>query len=168
MDWKTGTILINVLSTAGYSYNNGKMIMDLYRFGFPTSIYDSMFPTLSSADYTLMYDYRIYNSTIYTTLQNVFPRLRIFNASASGGGGTLNASWTNYSWIPIGLVGAPPFSPQINVDLLQGGVLLERHGPYNISVSSIIESTAVTGSTDISIYFAGNFGEGSIVNNVSL
>jgi hypothetical protein len=168
MDWKTGTILINVLSTGGYSYNNGKMIMDLYRFGFPTSIYDSMFPTLSSADYTLMYDYRIYNSTIYTTLQNVFPRLRILNASASGGGGTLNASWTNYSWIPTGLVGAPPFAPQINLDLFQGGVLLERHGPYNISVSTIIESTAVTGSTDISIYFAGNLGEGTVVNNINL
>jgi len=164
MDWKTGTILINVISTGGYSYNNGKIVMDLYRFGFPTSIYDSMFPTLSSADYTLMYDYRIYNSTIYTTLQNVFPRLRILNASASGGGGTLNADWTNYSWIPTGLVGSPPFSPQINVDLLQGGVLLERFGPYNISVSSIIESTGITGSTDVNIYFAGNFGEGSIVN----
>jgi len=169
MDWKTGTILINVLSTGGYSYNNGKMIMDLYRFGFPTSIYDSMFPTLSSADYTLMYDYRIYNSTIYTTLQNVFPRLRILNASASAGiVGTFTADWTNYSWIPIGLVGAPPFSPQINVDLLQGGLLLERFGPYDISISSIIESTAVTGSTDISIYFAGNFGEGTVVNNVNL
>jgi len=169
MDWKTGTILINVLSTGGYSYNNGKIIMDLYRFGFPTSIYDSMFPTLSSADYTLMYDYRIYNSTIYTTLQNVFPRLRILNASASAGiVGTFTADWTNYSWFPTGLVGAPPFSPQINVDLLQGGVLLERFGPYDLSVSSIIESTAVTGSTDINIYFAGNFGEGSIVNNVSL
>lgn len=164
MDWKTGTILINVLSTGAYSYNNGKMIMDLYRFGFPTSIYDSMFPTLSSADYTLMYDYRIYNSTIYTTLQNVFPRLRILNASASGGGGTLNAEWSNYSWIPTGLVGAPPFAPQINVDLLQGGVLVERHGPYDLSVNNISESTIVTGSTDVNIYFAGNFGEGSIVN----
>jgi hypothetical protein len=169
MDWKTGTILINVLSTGGYSYNNGKMIMDLYRFGFPTSIYDSMFPTLSSADYTLMYDYRIYNSTIYTTLQNVFPRLRILNASASAGiVGTFTADWTNYSWIPTGLIGAPPFAPQINVDLLQGGVLLERFGPYDISISSITESTAVTGSTDISIYFAGNFGEGTVVNNVNL
>jgi hypothetical protein len=158
-----------VLSTGGYSYNNGKMIMDLYRFGFPTSIYDSMFPTLSSADYTLMYDYRIYNSTIYTTLQNVFPRLRILNASASAGiVGTFTADWTNYSWIPTGLVGAPPFAPQINVDLLQGGVLLERFGPYDISISSITESTAVTGSTDISIYFAGNFGEGTVVNNVNL
>jgi hypothetical protein len=164
MDWKTGTILINVLSTGGYSYNNGKIVMDLYRFGFPTSIYDSIFPTLSSADYTLMYDYRIYNSTIYTTLQNVFPRLRILNASASGGGGTLNAGWTNYSWIPTGLVGAPPFSPQINVDLLQGGVVVKRYGPYDISVSSISESTGITGSTDVNIYFAGNFGEGSIVN----
>lgn len=164
MDWKTGTILINVISTGGYSYNNGKIVMDLYRFGFPTSIYDSMFPTLSSADYTLMYDYRIYNSTIYTTLQNVFPRLRILNASASGGGGTLNAGWTNYSWIPTGLVGSPPFSPQINVDLLQGGVVVKRYGPYNISVSSISESTGITGSTDVNIYFAGNFGEGSIVN----
>jgi hypothetical protein len=164
MDWKTGTILINVISTGGYSYNNGKLVMDLYRFGFPTSIYDSMFPTLSSADYTLMYDYRIYNSTIYTTLQNVFPRLRILNASASGGGGTLNAGWTNYSWIPTGLVGSPPFTPQINVDLLQGGVVVKRYGPYNISVSSISESTGITGSTDVNIYFAGNFGEGSIVN----
>ena len=164
MDWKTGTILINVISTGGYSYNNGKIVMDLYRFGFPTSIYDSMFPTLSSADYTLMYDYRIYNSTIYTTLQNVFPRLRILNVSASGGGGTLNAGWTNYSWISTGLVGSPPFSPQINVDLLQGGVVVKRYGPYNISVSSISESTGITGSTDVNIYFAGNFGEGSIVN----
>ena len=166
MDWKTGTILINVLSTGGYSYNNGKMVMDLYRFGFPTSIYDSMFPMLSSADYTLMYDYRIYNSTIYTTLQNVFPRLRILNASAYGTGGTLNAEWSNYSWIPTGLIGSPPFAPQINIDLLQSGVLLERHGPYDITVSSIIESTAITGVTDVNIYFAGNFGEGSIVTTL--
>jgi len=163
MDWKTGTILINVISTGGYSYNNGKMVMDLYRFGFPTSIYDSMFPTLSSADYTLMYDYRIYNSSIYTTLQNVFPRLKILNASASAGGGTINASWSNYSWIPTGLVGAPPFSPQINIDLSQGGSLVNRYGPYDISISSATLTTVATGSANLSIYFAGNFGEGAVV-----
>ena len=164
MDWRTGTILINVLSTGSYSYNNGKMVMDTYRWGFPTSIYDSMFPTLSSADYTLMYDYRIYNSTIYTSLQNIYPRLRILNAFASGGGGSLTANWTNYSWFPTGLLGAPPFMPQINVDLLQYGSVVERYGPYDISVSSITVPTAVTGSVDVSIYFAGSVGTGSIVS----
>jgi hypothetical protein len=122
-----------------------------------------MFPTLSSADYTLMYDYRIYNSTIYTSLQNIYPRLRILNASASGGGGSFTADWTNYSWFPTGLIGAPPFMPQINIDLLQYGTVLERFGPYDISVSSITVPTAVTGSVNVSIYFAGSFGEGAIV-----
>lgn len=163
MDWKTGTILINVLSTGGYSYNNGKIVMDTYRWGFPTSIYDSMFPTLSSADYTLMYDYRIYNSTLFTSLQNIYPRLRILNANVSGGGGGVAADWTNYSWIPTGLIGAPPFSPQINVDLLQGGVLVQRQGPYDITLSTVTFSTALTGLTNVSIYFAGSFGEGEIV-----
>ena len=162
MDWKTGTILINVLSTGAYSYNNGKIVMDTYRWGFPTSIYDSMFPTLSSADYTLMYDYRIYNSTLYTSLQNIYPRLRILNANVIGGGGSITADWTNYSWIPTGLVGSPPFSPQINVDLLQGGVVVQHVGPYDITVSTVTFATALTGSTDVSIYFAGSLGEGTI------
>jgi len=164
MDWKTGTILINVLSTGSYSYNNGKIVMDTYRWGFPTSIYDSMFPTLSSADYTLMYDYRIYNSTLFTSLQNIYPRLRILNANVIVGGGGVAADWTNYSWIPTGLVGSPPFSPQINVDLLQGGSIVQRVGPFDITVSTITFSTALTGLTDVSIYFAGSFGEGEIVN----
>lgn len=163
MDWKTGTILINVLSTGAYSYNNGKIVMDTYRWGFPTSIYDSMFPTLSSADYTLMYDYRIYNSTLYTSLQNIYPRLRILNVNVIGGGGSVTADWTNYSWIPTGLIGAPPFSPQINVDLLQGGVIVQRVGPYDISVSTVTFATALTGLTNVSIYFAGSLGEGEIV-----
>jgi hypothetical protein len=163
MDWKTGTILINVLSTGSYSYNNGKIVMDTYRWGFPTSIYDSMFPTLSSADYTLMYDYRIYNSTLYTSLQNIYPRLRILNANVIGGGGSVTADWTNYSWIPTGLIGSPPFSPQVNVDLLQGGSVVQRAGPYDITVSTTTFATALTGSTDVSIYFAGSFGEGQII-----
>jgi len=162
MDWRTGTILINVQSTGSYSYNNGKMTMDLYRWGFPTSIYDSMFPTLSSADYTLMYDYRIYNSTIYTTLQNIYPRLRILDVSVSGGGGSISANWINYSWIPTGLVGAPPFMPQINVELRQYGTVLERYGPYDITLSSIIFPTAASGVLELYIYFAGSFGEGTI------
>ena len=136
--------------------------MDTYRWGFPTSIYDSMFPTLSSADYTLMYDYRIYNSTLYTSLQNIYPRLRILNANVLGGGGSITADWTNYSWIPTGLVGSPPFSPQINVDLLQGGVVVQHVGPYDITVSTVTFATALTGSTDVSIYFAGSLGEGTI------
>jgi len=164
MDWKTGTILINVLSTGSYSYNNGKIVMDTYRWGFPTSIYDSMFPTLSSADYTLMYDYRIYNSTLYTSLQNIYPRLRILNANVIGGGGSVTADWTNYSWIPTGLLGSPPFSPQINVDLLQGGFVVQRVGPFDITVSTTTFATTLTGSTDVSIYFAGSVGEGEIVN----
>lgn len=164
MDWKTGTILINVLSTGSYSYNNGKIVMDTYRWGFPTSIYDSMFPTLSSADYTLMYDYRIYNSTLYTSLQNIYPRLRILNAGVIGGGGSVTADWTNYSWIPTGLIGSPPFSPQINVDLLQGGIVAQRVGPFDITVSTTTFATTLTGSTDVSIYFAGSLGEGEIVN----
>ena len=165
MDWAFGTILVDVISTGSYSANNGKIAMDLYRYGFPTSIYDSMFPTLSSADYTLMYDYRIYNSTIYTTLQNVFPRLRILNASATGTGLTnLDVSWTNYSWIPTGLVGAPPFSPQINIDLNQGGGLVTRYGPYDITVSTVtLPPTGLSGSASLWIYFAGNFRNGEIV-----
>jgi hypothetical protein len=161
MDWKTGTILINVLSTGSYSYNNGKMIMDTYRWGFPTSIYDAMFPTLSSADYTLMYDYRIYNSTIFTSLQNIYPRLRIVNASASGGGGSITAYWSNYSWIPTGLLGSPPFSPQINIDLSQYGLIAQRVGPLNTTVSTITFATSLTGAVNLSIYFAGSFGEGA-------
>jgi hypothetical protein len=164
MDWVTGTILINVQSTGSYSANNGKIVMDTYRWGFPTSIYDSMFPTLSSADYTLLYDYRIYNSTIYTSLQNIYPRLRILNASASGGGGSVTANWSNYSWFPTGLLGAPPFSPQINVDLLQGGALVQRVGPFDITVSTATFATSASGAVNLSIYFAGNFGEGAVVS----
>jgi hypothetical protein len=165
MEWVSGTILVDVISTGAYSANNGKMVMDFYRYGFPTSIYDSMFPTLSSADYTLMYDYRIYNSTIYTTLQNVFPRLRILNASATGTGVTnLDVAWTNYSWIPTGLLGAPPFSPQINIDLSQGGALVTRYGPYDITVSTVtLPPTGLSGVASLWIYFAGNFGNGAIV-----
>jgi hypothetical protein len=122
-----------------------------------------MFPTLSSADYTLMYDYRIYNSTLYTSLQNIYPRLRILNANVIGGGGSVTADWTNYSWIPTGLIGAPPFSPQINVDLLQGGSIVQRVGPFDVTVSTTTFATALTGLTDVSIYFAGSLGEGEIV-----
>jgi hypothetical protein len=150
INWRTGTILIDVLSTGSYSANNGKIAMDTYRWGFPTSIYESMFPTLSSADYTLMYDYRIYNSTVYTTLQNVYPRVRLYDPIQYF---RYNLRWSVYSWIPLGLVGAPPFSPQVNVDLLSNAALVRRYGPFDITTSTMVISES--GIYDVYIYVAG-------------
>jgi hypothetical protein len=159
IDWRTGTILIDVLSTGSYSANNGKIELDTYRWGFPTSIYESMFPTLSSADYTLMYDYRIYNSTVYTTLQNVYPRVRVYDAYDNGSGdGVGNLGWSIYSWIPLGLVGAPPFAPQVYIDIYQSTTFIRRVGPFDSSTTNT-SFYINTGTYDVYIYIGGKRSE---------
>jgi hypothetical protein len=166
MNWRSGTILIDILSTADYTYNDRKLVFDTYRWGLPTSIDESVFPYLSSADYTLMYDYRIYDSTIYTTLFNIYPRLRVYDlvvdpnnseinvaqniGSLSGypyiqdrwlstifwRGSDVTINWSNYSYFPLSTLGAPPYAPKINVDLNVSGSLYKRYGPYDVYTSS--------------------------------
>lgn len=166
MNWRSGTILIDILSTSDYSYSDRKLIFDTYRWGLPTSIDEAVFPYLSSADYTLVYDYRIYDSTIYTTLFNIYPRLHIYdlqidtnntilnvaqNVSTLGEypfiedrwlstvfwrGSDVTINWSNYSYFPISTLGAPPYAPKISVDLNVSGSLYKRYGPYDIETSS--------------------------------
>lgn len=181
LNYRRGVITVDV-STIGTSYSNnsGQLALDVYRWGIPTTVFGSVYPYISSSDYTAMYEYTIVNSIVYTNLLNVYPRLRIhaLNLGAgqqynvfSGGFPTsdymwrrtpLQLQWSNYSFFPFNVVGAPPYSPDILVDMLVGSNLISRNGPYSPTTSTLtLALPAYSGScnnpipTRIRTYYVG-------------
>lgn len=150
LNYRRGYITIDVSTvTSGYSNNNGRLCLDTYRWGLPTTIYNEFYPSISSSDYTSLYSYTILNNIVYTNLINIFPRLRISaftittgtNTNVSGSywrGTPVAVSWSNYSFFPIGAIGAPPFNADVNIDIFYSNNLIVRNGPYPINVSSAI------------------------------
>jgi hypothetical protein len=177
-----GLITVDVDTvTSGYSNNNGRLCLDTYRWGLPTTIFNEFYPLISSADYTMVYEYNIRNSIVYTNLLNVYPRLRVFalaigaataNNVFVGGvpqtgtywrGSPITVQWSNYSHFPIGSIGAPAFNAEILVDVLYSNQLQGRFGPYPLSVSSatvvlpyISSIQTVPMSTLLRSYIVGN------------
>lgn len=193
LDYRKGIITVDV-STIGASYSNngGALVMDLYRWGIPTTVFGGVYPSISSADYTAMYEYTILNSIVYTNLLNVYPRLRLsalqfaasqtYNVISGAGsvqsnffwrGTPLRLQWSNYSHFPFGqFIGAPPYSPDILVDVLSGGSVVTRYGPYDLSVSTLtIPAPYITSGSSsnavpytIRTYMAGKQAEANELN----
>jgi hypothetical protein len=191
LDYRKGIITVDVSTIgAAYSNNGGALVMDVYRWGIPTTVFGGVYPSISSADYTAMYEYTILNSIVYTNLLNVYPRLKLsalqFGATQSynvfGPSGNLQSNffwrgtplrlqWSNYTHFPFGqFVGAPPYSPDICVDILSGTTgesVAARYGPYDLSVSTLTVPAPyiTTGSSSnavpyrIRTYFAGKQSE---------
>jgi hypothetical protein len=156
LNYRRGVITVDVSTIgAGYSNNNGALCLDVYRWGIPTTVWGGVYPSISSADYTAMYEYTIQNSIVYTNLLNVYPRLRIsalqlqatqvYNVFTGTSvqsnymwrGSPIRLQWSNYSHFPFGTFGAPPFSPEIMVDVLYNNQIQVRNGPYDLSVSTL-------------------------------
>lgn len=157
LNYRRGIITVDVSTIgAGYSNNGGALCLDVYRWGIPTTVWGGVYPSISSADYMAMYEYTIQNSIVYTNLLNVYPRLRInaltlqasqvYNVFTGTSvtsnffwrGSPMRIQWSNYSHFPFGqFVGAPPYSPDIQVDVLYNNQIQARYGPYDLSVSTL-------------------------------
>lgn len=186
LGYRRGIISVDVSTIgSGYSNNNGALSLDVYRWGIPTTVWNNVYPSISSADYTAMYEYTIQDSIVYTNLLNIYPRLRIsglqFGASQaynvlSGAnvvqsnflwrGSPLHIQWSNYSHFPFGALGAPPYSPEIMVDVLANNQIQARNGPFDLSVSTIAFNLPYYGgsfqnpvTTTIRAYIAGKQSE---------
>ncbi len=186
LNYRRGVITVDVSTIgAGYSNNNGALCLDTYRWGLPTTVWSGVYPSISSADYMAMYEYTIQNSIVYTNLLNVYPRLRIsalalqanqvYNVLSGANvvqsnylwrGSPVRLQWSNYSHFPFGTVGAPPYSPEIMVDVLYNNQIQARNGPYDLSVSTLAfnlpyYSGTFTNpvTTTLRTYFAGKQSE---------
>lgn len=182
LDYRTGFIFINV-STVGQSYtsNNSQLQFDAYQWGLPTTVFGNVYPYISNADYTLQYQYVIQNNTLFTSLMNVYPRVRIqtaaitpvaynvFNnatnqvySSIVWRGSPVTVSWTKYSFFPSSL-GAPPFNPNILIDMRINNSTVAEYGPYPFeSTSAVVNAPYLTGiqssnllDTTVRVYIAG-------------
>jgi len=184
LNYRKGIITIDI-STVGtfYSTNSGVLLFDIYRWGLPTSVFGNVYPTIANSDYMLQYEYTILNQIIYTNLLNVYPRLRIRNPQISSivrnvyvgsvgayssnifwRGSPFQVSWSNYSFFPYGQLGAPPFNPTVNIDIVVGGAVVGKFGPYQLSQSTVTvrapylqNQTSPLIQTTVMAYIAGNY-----------
>ncbi len=185
LNYRRGIITVDVSTIgAGYSNNSGQLCLDVYRWGLPTTVWGSVYPSISSADYMAMYEYTIQNSIVYTNLLNVYPRLRLNALSLRGTqtynvlsgvsvqsnffwrGSPMQIQWSNYSHFPFGVMGAPPYSPEIMVDVVASNQIQARYGPYGMGVSTLNFNLPYYGgscnnpvTTTVRAYFAGKQSE---------
>jgi hypothetical protein len=180
LSYRTGFIFINV-STIGQSYinNNSQLRFDAYQWGIPTTVFGNVYPYISSADYTLQYQYVIQNNVLFTNLMNVYPRVRIlttafsipsFNVFTSNvpvtnavwRGTPINVAWTKYSFFSTTL-GSPPFNPNIVIDMIVNNTIVAEYGPYPFeSTSATVNAPYLRGvqssnvlPTTLRVYIAG-------------
>lgn len=181
LNYRKGIITIDI-STVGTFYST-PLRFDVYRWGLPTSVFGNVYPTVSNSDYMLQYEYTILNQVIYTNLLNVYPRLRTRNPQISSivknvvvgnlfgfssnifwRGTPFQVSWSNYSFFPMGQLGAPPFNPTVNIDLVVAGSTVSQFGPYPLSVSTATVRTPYLQNqaiplvqTTVLTYITGNY-----------
>jgi hypothetical protein len=143
-----GVITINI-STSGSAYtnNNGQLRFDAYRWGIPTTVWGNVYPYISNAEYTIQYEYTIFDKTLYTNLLNVYPKIDARNATISSivqnvtKNGTLSSdsfwrgtpvqvNWTNYSFFPYLQIGAPPFNPEVGINIIVNNSIVAEYGPF--------------------------------------
>lgn len=181
LNYRTGFIFINV-STFGQHYvnNNRQLRFDAYQWGIPTTVFGNVYPYISSADYTLQYQYVIQNNVLFTNLMNVYPRVRIltanltipnynvFNAfnvpftNAVWRGTPLTVSWSRYSFFSNTL-GSPPFNPNVVIDMVINNNIVAEFGPYPFeSTSAVVYAPYLRGiqtsnafPTLVRVYIAG-------------
>jgi hypothetical protein len=156
LDMRKGIITLNI-STVGSAYtnNNGLLRFDVYRWGIPTTVYGNMYPFISNADYMMQYEYTIMNQIVYTNLLNVYPRLAVrapqissivrnvyigdsnsYSANHFWRGTPIQIEWSNYSYFPYGALGAPPYNPEVAIDVLINNTVVAEYGPYPLSQST--------------------------------
>jgi hypothetical protein len=154
LNMRRGIINLNI-STVGQAYTNYNSMLkfDAYRWGVPTTVYGAMYPFISNADYVIQYEYTILNQALHTNLLNVYPRLAVRNGMMSATanvsinnaalssnhfwrGTPIRLAWSNYCYFPYGALGAPPFNPEIVIDVYMSNALVAEYGPYNMSQSS--------------------------------
>jgi hypothetical protein len=149
----------------------------------PTTVFGNIYPYISNADYSLQYEYTIINRMIYANLLNVFPHLAIqntqvvpitpnvkINGSLSSNyfwrGTPVRISWSNYSFFPFGQVGAPPFDPEVEVDVIVNGSVVQQYfAPFTqssitIQAPYLKNQTSPLITTSVRSYIVGD------VNNV--
>ena len=162
-DYIRGFISINVSTpTSAYTKNDGRLLFNVYQWGIPTTVWGDLYPTISSANYMLHYEYTILRKTVYANLLNVYPKIAITSMNISSiiqnvfidsvksytnfmRGTPLRVSWTNYSYFPFGLVGAPPFNPSIMINTIINGNVMDEFGPYALqSTNAVIYTPYVT------------------------
>ena len=181
INYRSGFIFINV-STVGQSYtnNNSQLQFDAYQWGLPTTVFGNVYPYISNADYTLQYQYVIQNNRLFTSLMNVYPRLRIQTASVVPviynvfndtnsiysnvvwRGSRVTVSWTKYSFFPTSL-GAPPFNPNVLIDMRINNSTVAEYGPFPFeTTSAVVNAPYLTGvqssnifDTTVRVYIAG-------------
>lgn len=159
LNYRRGFITVDVSTvTTGYTNNGGRLSLDTYRWGLPTTMYSEFFPSISSADYTSLYSYTILNNVIYTNLLNVYPRLRIdaltiatpTNTGVSGAywrGTPVTVSWSNYSFFPFGAIGAPAFNADVLVEAFSNNALVTRFGPFSFTCNTVqLQLPYITGA----------------------
>lgn len=148
LNYRRGIITVDVSTiTSGYSNNNGRLCLDTYRWGLPTTMWNEFYPMISTSDYTSVYQYTILNNVVYTNLLNVFPRLRTNAITITTGTNTGNAgyywrgtpvqvTWSNYSHFPLNAMSAPAYRPEVLVDVVYNNQVTFRGGPYTLDVST--------------------------------
>ena len=162
-DYIRGFISINISTpTSAYTNNGGQLLFGVYQWGIPTTVWGNLYPTISSANYMLHYEYTILRNTVYANLLNVYPKIAITSMNISSivqnvlvdtvlsytnfmRGTPLLVSWTNYSYFPFGQIGAPPFNPAVMIDTIINSNVVNEFGPYSLqSTSAVIYAPYLT------------------------
>ena len=146
LDYRKGIITIHV-STVGQAYTtyNGKLLFNVNRWGLPTTTSQNIIPYISSAAYTIQYEYTLINSIPYTNLLNVFPRILVkdpvmtalstniyvnFQIPATDSflrGTPVQISWSALNFLPAAAQTTPPFMPDVEIDLIANNSVYGRY-----------------------------------------
>lgn len=172
---KTGIITLNVSTpTSAYTNLNGRLWMDLYGWGLPTTIWNELYPSISTANYTEIYEYIIQDNTVYTNLLNAYPRIAArsltLHTSTNTGvstsfwrGSPVTVSWSNFYGYPFTSLQLPAYRVETLVDVVVSNQAVGRFGPYDQTVSTAtITLPSFSGtltnpiSTAIRSYIVGN------------
>lgn len=172
---KTGIITLNVSTpTSAYTNLNSRLWMDLYGWGLPTTIWNELYPSISTANYTEIYEYIIQDNTVYTNLLNAYPRIAMrsltLHTSTNTGvstsfwrGSPVSVSWSNFYGYPFDALQRPVYRVETLVDVVVSNQAVGRFGPYDQTVSTAtITLPSFTGtltnpiSTAIRSYIVGN------------
>jgi len=165
LNFHRGVISIDI-NTVGQpnTANGGQLRFDVNTLGVPTSVFKNVSPLIGNSDYLAQYEYTIMNNTVWTNLIGLYPRVQVRNPVAltttpvifANGvadpstilrGGSLNVSWSNYSFFPYSTIGQLPFEPQVVLETYIGGSLIAEYGPYPFYVSTAtIMSPYIIGS----------------------
>jgi len=157
LNYQRGVITINV-STIGQPYTNfnSKLLLNVNRWGIPTTSIGNVIPFISSSAYSIQYEYTLINKVMYTNVLNVFPRIFIsspiivalstnvyINLSSPSNtcflrGTPLAIQWQPVNLLPPSTVISQSFVPDVEIDLLRNGSVYARYfTPFTTSTLTI-------------------------------